>query len=58
VKIRLQKEGESVKNAKAEKKYKNIFNAFRVVYIEEGMYGLFKGLSASLAREATYSTLR
>ncbi|CAD8178661.1 unnamed protein product [Paramecium octaurelia] len=55
VKVRLQKEGEG---QSAVKKYKNIIRGSYVIYKEEGLRALYKGLSASLGREATYSTLR
>ena len=55
-KIRLQKQGEL--GAKNPLQYRNIFNAFYVIVKNEGFLALYKGLSASLMREATYSTIR
>ncbi|CAD8086292.1 unnamed protein product [Paramecium primaurelia] len=55
VKVRLQKEGEA---KSVVKKYINILRGSQVIYKEEGLRALYKGLSASLVREATYSTLR
>lgn len=54
-KIRLQKQGEF---GKANIQYKNIFKAFSIIVKNEGFLALYKGLSASLLREATYSTIR
>ena len=55
-KIRLQKQGEiPTKNSI---QYKNIFSAFSIIVKNEGFFALYKGLSASLLREATYSTIR
>lgn len=55
-KIRLQKQGEL--GTSSQIKYKNIFNAFYLIYKNEGFSSLYKGLTASLLREATYSTIR
>lgn len=55
VKVRLQKEGEG---ALKDRKYRNIFRGTLVIYKEEGFRALYKGLMASISREATYSTLR
>ncbi|KAL4460985.1 hypothetical protein ABPG74_016457 [Tetrahymena malaccensis] len=58
VKIRLQKEGEVVAGVPKQKKYFNIVTGMKVIVQEEGFFSLYKGLQASLLREATYSTLR
>lgn len=55
-KIRLQKQGELGKKNVVQ--YKNIFNALYLITKNEGFLALYKGLSASLLREATYSTIR
>lgn len=55
VKVRLQKEGEIKTDIR---KYRNIIRGTYVIYHEEGFRALYKGLSASISREATYSTLR
>lgn len=54
VKVKLQKEGEGLSASK----YGNIFRAFYLIAKEEGIPTLYRGLSASLSREATYSTIR
>lgn len=63
VKVRLQLQGElderSVNNSfKHSFKYRGFMHALQTIYLEEGVHGLSKGLSASMLREATYSTLR
>ena len=55
-KIRLQKQGEFGKSSHL--KYTNIFNTFYLIAKNEGITSLYKGLTASLLREATYSTIR
>lgn len=55
-KVRLQKQGEI--GHKNMVQYRNIFHAFYVIAKNEGVLALYKGLSASLLREATYSTIR
>ena len=57
LKIRLQIQGEMGKRGSKEA-YDNIFKAFQVVYKNEGMRGLYKGVSASFMRESIYSSLR
>ena len=41
------------------KKYRNLFQGIYVICQEEGLrHGIFKGIEASCAREASYSSLR
>lgn len=35
--------------------YKGVFSAFRSIFEKEGVYGLYKGLTATLIRDLTYS---
>lgn len=54
--MRLQLQGELA--AKSKVVYNGLIRgSFRIIS-NEGIYGLYKGLSASLLREATYSTIR
>ncbi|CAD7948869.1 unnamed protein product [Amoebophrya sp. A25] len=39
-------------------KYGNFFRTFRTVFVEEGVAGLLKGVSATVLRESTYSSVR
>ena len=61
VKVRMQLEGE-LKSQKVMlsqgRSYSNFFSGLVFIFQNEGMKGLYKGLSASLAREATYSSIR
>eukprot|EP00842_Homolaphlyctis_polyrhiza_P004322 jgi/Hompol1/4891/HPOL_001034-RA len=61
IKVRLQLQGELAKRTAGPAtplKYNGFISGMRTVVAEEGLRGLYKGLSASLLREATYSTLR
>ncbi|CDW73932.1 mitochondrial substrate carrier family protein [Stylonychia lemnae] len=53
VKIRLQTQYQS-----QEKVYRNFFQSIRLIHSNEGITGLYKGLSASWVRESIYSTIR
>jgi len=53
VKVRLQNEGTAIV-----KKYKSFFNGFRIVYLEEGVKGLWKGTTPALSRELIYTSSR
>lgn len=53
VKVRLQNEGTAIV-----KKYKSFLNGFRVIYIEEGFKGLWKGTTPALTRELVYTSSR
>lgn len=55
IKVRLQLQGEL---AKSGVEYKGLFRGSWRIISNEGIGGLYKGLSASLLREATYSTIR
>lgn len=54
VKVRLQVSGA----AGTATKYSGAWHAFRMVAAQEGMRGLYSGLSAALTRQLTYTTLR
>lgn len=56
IKVRLQLQGELKPGQSA--KYKGLFRGIWTVLTEEGVGALYRGVSASLAREATYSTIR
>ena len=53
----MQLQGE-LEKAGHSKRHKTILHAARNVYRQEGFSGLYKGLSASLARESSYTTIR
>jgi hypothetical protein len=53
IKVRLQNEGTAIV-----KKYKSFFNGFRIVYLEEGVKGLWKGTTPALSRELIYTSSR
>jgi len=55
-KIRLQKQGELGFSKPSQ--YKSLLSVFKIIIKTEGFLALYKGLSASLLREATYSTIR
>lgn len=59
IKVRMQLEGE-LQNQQAVKnrKYANMYSGFRHIIATEGIRGLYKGLTASLMREGSYSTIR
>lgn len=40
------------------KKYSSTFHAFSSIVEHEGIFALYKGLGASLLRQATYTTTR
>ncbi|KXS19822.1 mitochondrial substrate carrier family protein [Gonapodya prolifera JEL478] len=50
-KVRMQLQGES-------RRYKGLIRGIPVIWREEGVRGLYRGLTAALLREASYSTLR
>jgi hypothetical protein len=54
IKVRLQLQGE----LKMLKQYNGFFRTAYLVLTNEGLSGLYKGLTASLLREGTYSTVR
>lgn len=56
LKIRLQIQGEV--GSTQHRAYKNIFQGFFVVVHNEGVKGLYKGITASWMRESIYSSLR
>lgn len=58
IKIRLQLEGELNNIARIHRKYRGFFAGGSVIFVEEGVKGLYKGLTASLMREGSYSTIR
>ena len=63
LKIRLQMQNKSIHtdgyaHIKKPNVYKNFVQATLVIYSNEGVKGLYKGLSASLMRESVYSTIR
>jgi len=58
IKTRLQIQGELLKKGQGEIKYKGFFRGFLRIWKDEGLGGLYKGLPASLLREASYSTIR
>jgi hypothetical protein len=53
VKVRLQTEGMAVV-----KKYKNFVNGFKIIAMEEGIKGLWKGISPAISRELIYTSSR
>lgn len=53
LKVRLQADG-----ASASPKYSGMLHCAKKIFFEEGTVGFFRGVIPSLAREATYSTLR
>eukprot|EP01089_Gocevia_fonbrunei_P001737 TRINITY_DN1162_c0_g1_i1.p1 TRINITY_DN1162_c0_g1~~TRINITY_DN1162_c0_g1_i1.p1 ORF type:complete len:295 (+),score=19.29 TRINITY_DN1162_c0_g1_i1:132-1016(+) len=56
IKVRLQLEGELSKGT--ERHYKGTFRGIWTVIKDEGIAGIYKGLPASLIREAVYSGIR
>jgi hypothetical protein len=54
VKVRLQMDGEGVSGGK----YRGVFHAGSVLFREEGVQGLYRGIGASLCREMSYSGIR
>lgn len=66
IKIRLQIQGELSTEKRhglssiygSSKHYRGMFHGCYTILREEGLRGLYKGLTASLLREGTYSTLR
>lgn len=58
MKVRLQLEGEATKAEARQRQYGNIFRGIYMVAKHEGVLGLYKGVTASWARESVYSTLR
>ena len=56
MKIRMQVQGELQKAGQG-KQHRSVFHGFYNVYNLEGAKGLYKGLSASIAREVVYSTI-
>eukprot|EP01095_Lingulamoeba_sp_RSL-Kostka_P015313 TRINITY_DN6998_c0_g1_i1.p1 TRINITY_DN6998_c0_g1~~TRINITY_DN6998_c0_g1_i1.p1 ORF type:complete len:303 (-),score=87.01 TRINITY_DN6998_c0_g1_i1:121-1029(-) len=58
IKTRMQLDGELAKSSNHVKKYPNMFTGMRIIAQEEGIRGLYKGLTAAILREAIYSTLR
>jgi solute carrier family 25 oxoglutarate transporter 11 len=55
IKVRLQLQGELIKkNSAISTKYQGLFRGITTIIKEEGIFGLYRGLSASLLREATY----
>jgi hypothetical protein len=53
VKVRLQTEGTAVV-----KKYKNFVNGFKIIAMEEGIKGLWKGISPAISRDLIYTSSR
>lgn len=51
-KIRLQNQSSSAQ------KYSGFISGVRLILKEEGMYGLLKGVEASMYREISYSSIR
>jgi len=59
IKTRLQLQGELTKKGMVtEVKYKGFVRGIITLFFEEGFRGLYKGITPSLLREGTYSTLR
>ena len=58
MKIRMQLQGELQQRGQYTKHHKTIFHGAMNVVRKEGIQGLYKGISASFARESSYSTLR
>jgi len=56
IKIRLQIQGEGT--LQTEKKYKGFIQGIYRILVEEGFAGIYKGLTPSLMREGSYSTIR
>lgn len=56
IKVRLQLQGELASQSNVE--YHGLVRGSLRIISNEGISGLYKGLSASLLREATYSTIR
>ena len=57
MKIRMQLQGE-LETAGKPKRHRTIMHAAYSSYLKEGLHGPYKGLSASLARESSYTTIR
>lgn len=45
-------------NSKIPKRYNGFIHALRVILKEEGLPGIFRGVTASMMREASYSSIR
>ena len=56
IKVRLQLQGEL--RAQSQVKYQGLMRGITTIVSEEGVMGLYKGITASLLREGSYSTLR
>lgn len=57
MKVRMQLQGE-LQSAQNPKRHKSIFHATLSTYRNEGIRGPYKGITASLARESSYTTIR
>jgi hypothetical protein len=53
IKVRLQLQGELIKS-NTPTKYLGLFRGIQTIINEEGIRGLYRGLNASLLREATF----
>ncbi len=58
IKIRLQIQGEKGAHSIDGRQYNNIFRAAYVIVKNEGLRGMYKGITASWLREGIYSSLR
>eukprot|EP01065_Artemidia_motanka_P034970 TRINITY_DN42947_c0_g1_i1.p2 TRINITY_DN42947_c0_g1~~TRINITY_DN42947_c0_g1_i1.p2 ORF type:complete len:303 (+),score=85.52 TRINITY_DN42947_c0_g1_i1:68-976(+) len=58
VKIRMQIDGEAAKREGRPRRYTGMTSGMSAIFKAEGMRGLYKGIGASLCREASYSGIR